>query len=434
MQSRVLSFDSVAGQFVAGMSWRHETRKPGGARLRELAADLGQWGLVRRGAEGAYQAGFCMPLEGVQKPSKAVSLAAAVADVNVAPWRGWFDLGDGYWWYVAVAHGDEVLPEGDRICNAVQLAELRAQHEGYFAWREVEGSLQDLEELAAVSGARSTPLRDFAPSFGSMLKRRGFKRPSMGVMAGIAALVVALGGGTAFLVHERRVKTEQAAAVEKARKFAEMRKNLEAKSTPTPPWLTMPMPGAVFEACREGWKGQDLARAGWALVAWKCTPGAAGVELEEDWERAGGRALNAPGTLEANGESSKSSRSVAVAWAMPMPASAAGAEVVELLTPDVAQRRAHDMRQRYGEPMKLVIGGVKRAATPPGAEKEPPPPWMALTVTWTVTLAPWFGFGDPFDELPGMRVTSVRYDAKKGASWTLEGQLYASTGVVGGNK
>lgn len=432
MQSRVLTFDSAPGQFVAGMSWRHEARKPSGGRLRELAADEGQWGLVRRVAEGHYQAGFCAPLEGVQKPGKLVSLADAVADVNVAPWRGWFDLGDGLWWYVAVAAGDEVLPEGDRICDAVQLAELRAEHESYFAWREVEGSLHDLAELAAVSGQRNT-LRDFAPSFGSMFKVSGLKRPSVGVMAGVGALVLAVAGGTAFLVHERRVKTEQAAAVDKARKFAELRKSLEAKKTPPPPWLAVPMPGAVFDACRDAWRGQDLARDGWALVAWTCTPGAAGVDLAEEWARAGGRAMSAPGTLEATGETSKSGRSVAVAWPAPAAASAPGAEVVELLLPDMAQRRAHDLRQRFGEPVKLSITGAAPVARPPGSEDVPPPPWLILPATWTLTLAPWFGFGPAFDELPGLRVASIKYDLKA-SSWTLAGQLYASTGAVGGKQ
>ncbi|ALT76541.1 hypothetical protein AT984_04365 [Paucibacter sp. KCTC 42545] len=68
------SFDGVPGLFALGMSWRHENGKPGRSRLKALSEMDGRWGLVRKSADGQFQAGFCDPVEGVEKGSVAITV------------------------------------------------------------------------------------------------------------------------------------------------------------------------------------------------------------------------------------------------------------------------------------------------------------------------------------------------------------------------
>jgi len=427
MTATVIDLENGLGPFVAGLAWRYEELKPKGGRLKELANQAGQrWGVVRQTQEGAYQVGLCEPLEGVKKPGKLKSLADVVAESAVAPWRGVYDLGNGSYWYIAVAEGFAILNDGDCIVSGPEVARLRAEHDSYVEqWKEVEGDLSDLAALAEVGGGNK--LQDFAPKIGDLFK---VSRRAMFIGGGVGALALGAAGVGVFLAQQKRAEELAAAEAQRAAALALLRSKpaADAAKAPPPPWTTMPMPEAVFTACASAWSEQELSHKGWELTAWTCAANASGVNVSQEWNRdEGARAVDAPGLLDAGGSKASSSRVVPVQWALPASAaSAPGAEVVQLLDVTSAMRRSLDLGQRYGAPITLVMPPVP-APPPPGSNVPPPPPWAALSTTYQLPFAPWLGFGLAFDDLPGMRVSSVKLDLGKG-DWTIGAQVYASRG------
>lgn len=423
--SIAVQFDDDSWHYVLGMSWRHEDKKPSKARLRELAQNQGRWGLVRKTEEGGYQAGFCEPLEGVPKASKVKSLADAIAATAKAPWRGVFQLDDDLFWYVAVSDGFALLPDGDRVCTAEQLGQLQAAHKDFFDWREVTGGRANLAELAQAGDEREA-LRDFDARFSD----RFSIRPKTAVIAGALVTLATAGVGGAAYVHQQR-EAEIQAAIDKRRSEVAAQAELDAAlKPPAPPWTTVPNSGAVVEACRDQWSGQTIAKPGWLLATWTCMRTASGLDVIVEWTSDEGRAKDAPGQLLADGKKSTESRSVQVEWVVEaQQLSQSGHEIVELLSVESAARAARDLAQKYGAEVSLVMPQAPKEL--PGSEKQPVSPYAEIAVTPTLPMAPWFGFAQAFDAVPGLRVSSIKLDMSKDA-WEVACQLYASRVPVKG--
>lgn len=402
-----LKFDGLPGQYVVGLAWRHEDKNPGKGRLKELSTIEGRWGIVRKTAEGKFQAGFCEPLNGI-KPKLLKSLADIIADTTAAPWRGTYDLGDGRYWYIAVAEGNEMLPDGDCVVSGADLPELRRSHDGYAHWREVEFSESDLVDLiASVQG--KAPLRDLAPNFGDLLS---FSRRTW-VAIGTASAVVAAGVGLAVLKRNAdEMAAAEAAAVQRA--AAAAAKQVEAEKAGPPPWQAAPSAGNLFTHCRDLWRAQQLAVPGWVLASWTCTAGAQGVEISEDWAIDGGRAQNVPGTVMEGGQTATAFRKSEFDWPR-----LATEGITEILSIDSAQRRAWDISQRFGIALSMA------KASPSKRLFSDSPPYIEIGVTFSLPVAPWLGFATDFDDIPGMRISSLRLDMHT-ETWTVNGRLYAA--------
>lgn len=419
MRSIAVQFDDQSGHYVLGMSWRHEDKKPSKARLRELAHNQGRWGLVRKMEEGGYQAGFCEPVNGIAKASKAKSLADAIAATAKAPWRGVFQLDEDLFWYVAVSDGFALLPDGDRVCTAEQLTLLQDEHKDFFDWREVTGNLAKLAELAQ-AGDDKEALRDYDARFSD----RFSIKPKTALIAGALVTLATAGVGGAAYVHQQR-EAEIQAAIDKRRSEVAAQAELDAATKPPPPpWTMVPSSGAVVEACREQWSSQTIAKPGWALATWSCVRSPSGLDVTVEWISDEGRAKDAPGQLLPDGKKATESRSVSIEWVVEaQQPSHSGHEIVELLSVEAAARAARDLAQKYGAEVSLVMPQAPKEL--PGSEKQPVSPYAEIAVTPILPMAPWFGFAEAFEAVPGLRATSIKLDLSKDA-WEVGCQLYAS--------
>lgn len=420
MRSIAVQFNDMPGHYVLGMAWRHEGKKPSKGRLRELAQSEGHWGLVRKTTEGAYQAGFCEPLQGVAKAGKVKSLADAIASTAKAPWRGAFEMDDGLFWYVAVSDVYELLRDGDRICTAEQLAALQEEHKGFFNWREITGNYSKLTELV-IASEDNEALRDFSSRMGD----RFSIKPKSALILGAVVILASAGIATAAYLHQQQ-EAEIEAAIQAGRDKAAAQAKLDeaTKPAPPPPWSLVPSSNAVFEACRDAWAQQAVPKPGWALATWTCARTASGVDVTVEWASDEGRAKDAPGMLQPDGKKSSEFRSIPVQWVVEaQQAATSGHEVVELLSADAAVRAARDLAQRFGAELTIVMPQPPKEVA--GAEKQALPPYVEITSTPVLPMAPWLGFGSAFDAIPGQRASSIKLDLTKD-SWEIVCQVFAS--------
>ena len=415
----VLKLDGVKGDFVVGLSWRHEDAPPKAKTLRELAAEKGRWGVVRETSAGAFQAGFCAPLEGVRSAARLRALAAVVADHKPQPWRGVYEIGEGRYWYIAVRDGQGILPDGDCVGTLAEVEEWHDRDLAYGGWSEVEGTLADLAEIMR-GGVRAPALRD--------LQHRAWVTPAVAA-AGLA--VVGGASGMAWHWHELKVEQQRQAALARERAIAAALSAKRGAQARVLPWTQQPLPSQAFAACESAWSAQPLAVAGWTLAGWTChVQGLAGVAIQATWARAGGVAADAPGMLSADAQQSTSTASVPVSLAPSSP---------RALVATVAQRATWTLAERNGLALQLQPPPAPRPALPgakPAKDAPPPDPWTAQPVLVSSEAPFWNALGEGFDQVAGLRVSEVSWTAP--GPWKATGTLYAlRPGVVaaaGGRK
>lgn len=402
----VLKLDGVKGDFVVGLSWRHEDAPPKAKALRTIAAEKGRWGVVRETSAGAFQVGFCAPVDGVRSPARLRALAAVVADHKPQPWRGVYDLGDGLYWYIAVRDGQGILPDGDCVGTLAEVEEWHDRDLAYGGWSEVEGTVADLAEIMR-GGVRAPALRD--------LQRRAWVVPA--VAAGGLAVMGGV-GGIAWHWHEVQVEERRQAALARERAIAAAlaaKRNAQAKVIP---WTQQPLPSQAFAACEAAWSTQRLATMGWTLAGWTCqVQGLSGVAVRATWARAGGLAADAPGMLSADARQSSSTDSVP-GRLQPSPPRA--------LVAAAAQRAVWTLAQRNGLSLQLQPPAAPRPALPgavPAKDTQPPDPWTVQPFQAASEAPFWNGLAQAFDDVAGLRVSEVSWTA--GGAWKVAGTLYA---------
>ncbi len=414
MEAQSLKVPGASVRFALGLNWRHESERPKGQRLKELAADRGRWGMVRKTAAGSFQVGFVAPIAGVDKAGMLASLADAVAEAHTAPWRGVFQLADGRYWYVAVGEGYAILPDGDRVCTADELATLEAAHASHGTWREVKGGIEELSELVVGFKAKAF-LKDFAPRIGGAIPRRA--KLVLSLVCAMSAIV----GGIAFFIHHQDLARKEAVAAEKKRQaLAALRAApVVAVEKPEPrPWAEVPGVRLTVAACRDEWSAQALEKHGWVLQAWSCTAGAAGVEIATKWHREGGFAHDAPGMLDPSGELAFDTRSDAFEWNL------SDSTKAEQLPGSIETSRASwTLAQRYGLALQLEAAPQAAPAVPGSSGDKPRPKWLARRETWSLPFAPWLGFAAGFEGLEGLRISSVQVDLTSDV-WTVVSDVY----------
>lgn len=404
-QAQTLQIPGIKGEFVVGMSWRHEDMVPKRRYLRELSMQVGRWGLVRRTSAGTIQVGLCEPIEG-RSPNKLKSLAAVVADAKPNPWMGFYEISPGIYWYIAVRDGQEVIPQGDQVGTVDDLMHIRDLHLSYGGWTEVEGTLADLAEI--VQSVQKHPrLSDLQA------------RPWIAPLATVAgSVIVGAAGLTAWKHHEQTVELARQAALAKQR-AAEAALHAQKPSIPQVlPWTLLPSASEVFAACGEAWHDQVLGQRGWALSAWTCQTQATGVAISTSWSNDGGVAQDAPGRLGIGAQTAADSGSRPVSFS---------AGDTRILDTESANREIWTLAQSYGMHLVITAQQSKPATSLPGATVGAPQvsadPWAKTEVNFDLPAAPFaFGLGSPFDSVPGLRVSSVNWDGK---NWVLKGTLYA---------
>lgn len=403
-----IQLPGVDGRYVLGMTWRHEDTRPKARRLRELAEQHGTWGLVRRTPESALQIAFCAPVEGCTA-RQVRSLADAIAEAHVAPWRGMYALGQGQYWYVAVGAGYEMLPDGDRVGTAEELRAIRQDHDALASWSEQEGTVSDLARQ--VAGISTAGLRDIAPS-----RMPHLSKPAK-IAVGAAALVVLGACGTWYYSHLVILEEQQRDAMQRrAQALAALAQRPVQKDPP--PWVQAISAAETFGACRSAWSGQPLATRGWTLRGWSCTGTAAGLAVQTRWGRETGDAMDAPGIIDQTGEFALNAEHIELTWKPRQ------RTLADLPPSSESKRRGWALAQRYGVGLALDkkdLDGTKL----PGDEADHPE-WQRHRLIYTLPMAPWLGFGSAFDALDGLQVRSITADLAAD-TWVVDALLYAQT-------
>ena len=406
---------------VMGMRWVVHERMPGWAPVRDLARDLGQWAVRRRG-ESIIQTGYCAPIPG-ERPQKLVSLAALVADARPEPWMRVFDLGNDKWWFVAVRDNNGILPEGDVVGTYEEVQEARARIESLgSSWpqdilTQADGTLEDLEALALQG--RAAYLQDAAV--------RSWLRPAL-LGAAVAGLSVA--GLLVWQAHEADRRAARQAAIAMARLAAA--RAVRAGMLFLPPWRQEASVGAFARACAAAWNALPIEQDGWIPRKITCREGPwkdailavpkvrslkEKVVVSVVWRTAkktGASPLQAPpGQLLAGGRIIRHIRTLR------LPLTESGLEAAA-----TARRLAYSRLRASGfsvhfaraAPHSGLPGAHARAPGPRAAH-----PWTSrsLTVSW---CGPWMsGFGAVLGAVSGLRVRSLTISPSGGV---LIGVLY----------
>ena len=400
----IITLPGVRTPFAAGLSWRHEDTRPKAKALRALSFEKGRWGVVRETSAGTIQVGFCKPINGVTSPSKLRSLAAMVADQHPQPWMGRYRIAENRYWYIAVRDGQEVIPDGDRIGTAADVDRIRDQHRELGEWTtDLEGTIDDLAEMAQ-AWTRKVALSD--------LQRRLWI--PVAIVSGIALAVMATSIGV--VVHNERVAAARKKIDDDNRRAlaAAQRAERVAKSRVLP-WTHEPMPSEVFRACGSAWRDQDLAKGGWMLTSWHCEVSTSGISVTSDWDRAGGLASEAPGTLRDGGQ--KSEASIQVLHAFSEPSSLVAQS-------QAALRAIWSFAQLNG--LTLAVNAATAKPVLPGAMPDEPSvdPWTTSQPVFTLTTPPWDPPSPSFDAVPALRVRDL-YWSLGTQQWIVDTTLYA---------
>lgn len=397
--AETVTLPGVKHTFAVGMSWRHEDAVPKEKHLRTLSAVEGQWGLVRTTSTSAIQVGFCEPVLGM-RAHKLRSLAAVVADHHPQPWMGLYKLADDRYWYIAVRDGQAVIPGGDRIGTFEEMARVRDGHvAAHGEWKEIEGTAADLAEMALMT-ANAKPLRDMQSSALAFYAKLG-----LGTF-----LIGGLGVAGILAYQHFSEKPNGGIGVPNAIKPQAQAVNVQ------PPWLTGPMPSAVFENCHRAWSRQRLARKGWTLTGWECTSTPYAVSISTKWDRSGGLAIDAPGALSADGESSTDSTTETASYGPPS---------TDIALEATARRIVWSLAQSRGLTLELAAQTPTAAALPGATQQAPQVPWITIPVRLGSVAPPWNELQIAFDAVDGLRISSVSWNSTS-RTWALSGTLFAS--------
>lgn len=400
--AQILSFPGQKGAFAIGLTWQHEEVQPSKSAVRASAMALGRhfrWGIVHQSAEGAVQSGFCEPMAGV-KVSAVKPLAAIVAGQHQQPWMGLFHLQDSLYWYVAVRQGHAIISGGDRVGTIEELDTIRARHRALGDWTEVEGTLRDLAAMARASKGVSA-MHDVLT---------GPWRSTAYALAAVSAVGAIAGGG--WYWYDMQQEAEREAQRARQRAIAAAQRLNEAARPRTLPWVEEASPSVFLQACRRAWDGQPLAESGWTMAAWRCKPATATtLHIETSWKREGGVAANAPGSLSADGNQANAT-AVARAAFLPSPS--------EIAAIGEAQRAIWTYAQARGMALQVTMP----PALLPSDGKTPVDPWLVMTADINFGTPPWLGMGAGLDNVAGLRLTEVSYEAAT-QTWKGVGKLYA---------
>jgi type II secretory pathway pseudopilin PulG len=234
-------------------------------------------------------------------------------------------------------------------------------------------------------------------------------------VAGVLTVAALAGVGT-WWYQQRQAEAQRAADLARQRAAQAMHAAKQAKQQ-IPPWTLQPVPSAVVDACRSAWHGRALATKGWLLTGWSCQFGSpVTVNVAAQWERDGGVAEDAPGTLLDDGNHSRSTEVKPYTFTI-QPTGIDDFEVAKRIVWSVSHRKAFQLKLAATQPAALPGAN--------GPDAPEPAPWIGNAADFTLAMAPWFSGASAFDQVPGLRLTEVSVDLRDG-QWHAKGTLYVN--------
>lgn len=395
-------------RYLAGMIWRSLAERPDKQDLRDEAEKLGaDWYALRPVSEEIIQAGFCPTSENLKAPPrKLISLAATAAAIQQEPWLGIFEIADNLYWYIAVRDGHTILPNGDIIGTQADVDEAWAEHAGYNDWNQVNGNLNDL--IALLDKAKALKSKYSKPVYIKPL----YAPPLSPALIGGTLAVLGLIAGGAYWWHDLNQQKEHAIAAQlAATRQAAAEALLMKKKTPVvlpPAVLSQAMPDEWLAACQKAIGPTPLSVYGWDLASITC----AGTNATLEWKR------SEIATVQHRPDGGLSPDGNTVTGSLPIEIPSAGPDNRQpmkesrVLFQSWAQARGFDTR--------LSEAVTPRPATLPGQQNTDVAPLPPPEAQFSLTLA-YPPASMQFDSLPGVRLTSMRFDGEK---WNLAGTLY----------
>lgn len=258
--------DVQGARWALGLSWLTFLRKPPVKDIESIVKNTGAHHVALREA-GAYQIGMYRGESRRGFKGKVYALGAAVAPSHATPWRGVFKIDDSTWWYIAVRDNFAITIDGDVVGDFDTIQRIKTSHDYFDDWEEVEGSLQDIEEILATHGVPKIAL-----------VRANAKPAFILSVASIILLLVSIAAYGGFLY----AKNQQLKAVQKRAALAAIHdapiKKQVAAVKPKPVDVQMPKPQAMLKACWDVMAGLPLEDRGWLLRQAQCQFGSVTLE------------------------------------------------------------------------------------------------------------------------------------------------------------
>ena len=394
-------------RWLAGMHWTSYEAVPDKMELQVDAQRLAQadegviptWIALRTG-EAAIQAGFSDTVIGVKHPKNIASLAAMLADSEKQPWQGTFQLAEDLWWYIAVRDDHAILPDGDVVGSKADIDAAKLRHAHFIDWHVVEGDLAALTVLLQSVKHKPTAVRSTYDSH----------RPVVGILvAGAVLLGLAL---AAWQWQEHQAETERL-RIQLLQKL-HLQQQQAAPQAPTVEQLlaAVPTPSHWLAACRDAVYPLPLSKAGWQLDNVSCN----GTSAIVHWRRSDGA------TVAARPEGTLLPDDNAVDQSTPLEFSGdIGRDQVGALP--AARQALKAWAQARG--LSLRLEQPAPPAAMPGSNQNPVPVVVPNHLAFGMDMASPFAFGDEFDALPGLRLTSIK--SLPGGRWNVKGVIYGRT-------
>lgn len=372
-------------RWALGLSWLTFPRKPPVKDIASIVKNSGAHHVALRDA-GAYQIGMYRGESRRGVKGRVYALGAAVAPAHATPWRGVFQIDDNIWWYIAVRDNFAITIDGDVVGDLGTIHKIKTSHDYFGDWEEVEGTLQDIEEILATQGVPRIAL-----------VRANAKPAFFLSIASIALLLVAVAAYAGFLY----AKNQQLKAVQKRAALAEIHdapvKKLAAAIKPKPIDVQMPKPRDMLMACWGTMADLPLESRGWLLRQAQCRFGSITLEWTKTADADPTLMADLHGFLGADGNTLTTSAPLAPVASGVRPAANVGASL------DALKAFAQDAG------MDLNIGNSQAAS-------------QALNSQAAFTL---IGSAEPDSVAPGLSsidglaVEGVAWDASAG--WTYTG-------------
>ncbi len=261
--------------FITGMRWFNYVEKPSKNDILEDAERAeANWYAVRDGA--AIQCGFCASVS-AKIPSKLESLAARVAEAQIQPWMGIFEISaeEDLYWYIAVRDQYTVLADGDIIGSKEEVLAVQQQHKSFDDWQYVDGDLNTLQELLQNDKAQKAK-----PTLVKVLKNQTPLTPFQKIMTLILTFAFFAVAGGGYWWYQAAADAEAARLIQQKRQAQQKAGEMavaDAIRLAMLPLFNLPLPEDFLSSCRSVLYSAPVSENGWLMNGFSCSPEAATI-------------------------------------------------------------------------------------------------------------------------------------------------------------
>jgi hypothetical protein len=391
------------------------------ARFRELQDAVGRRGLrCIRPCPGydMLSLGYAGPPEGGGRAPAYPALAGAVADARKQPWIGVFclDAKVDRWWMVAITEGQSIIPGGDIVGTRTEVEAARKGISGLKDWAFYDGDITDLQGY----------LTDARAASGKPAMAHVFVwRPSIWHLVGVAAVIAAVIGWTAWQRHEATVAQRAVLAAARLRLEA-LRERLtlaQARAAARRPWHDETRPAAFTTACLGFVARIPIDLWGWSPQSVRCGPTGTVILT---WHRGiGATTARAPrGALQAGGDT------IRRVWPAAFPVAHPHRAARPLPPAARLERDLYAWAQAW--PVALTLTATAQTPVLPGVGAAPAHPHAGASLYAPRSAQVTTTHPDALlrlDRLPSVRITHLSVSDPLGASpvWTARVRYWVTT-------